>query len=55
MAVKTSAEVTPPPRPNIQTVSTDNALYFADASSVRMFMQRKGPFDRLKTQRLCFS
>ena len=47
-AVKTSAEVAPPPRPKIQTVSTDNALYFADVSSVRMFMQRKGPFDRLK-------
>lgn len=49
-AIRASAEV-PPRRPKIQTVSTDNALYFADVSSVRMFMQRKGPFDRLKAQR----
>ena len=48
-AIRTSAAV-PPPRPNVQTVSTDNALYFADTSAVRMFMQHKGPFDRLKTQ-----
>jgi rare lipoprotein A len=47
-AVRTSAV---PAHSNIQTVSTDGALYFADFSSVRMFMQQKGPFDRVKTQR----
>ncbi len=46
--VRTSAQPAPA---HIQTVSTENALYFADTSSVRMFMQQKGPFERLKAQR----
>jgi rare lipoprotein A len=34
----------------LQTVATDNALYFTDTAQVRMFMQHRGPFERLKTQ-----
>ncbi|WP_158815144.1 septal ring lytic transglycosylase RlpA family protein [Methylocapsa sp. S129] len=45
-----SSEMTPPPRPKLQTAATDNALYFADSASVRMFMRHGGPFDRLKAQ-----
>ena len=47
-AVKTS-EMTPV-HPKLQTVSTDDALYFADSASLRMFMRHKGPFDRLSAQ-----
>jgi rare lipoprotein A len=45
-AVRTS-EMTPV-RAKLQTVSTDSALYFSDSADVRMFMQHKGPFDRLR-------
>ena len=40
----------PPVRPKLQTVSTNDALYFADSAAVRMFMRNKGPFDRINAQ-----
>jgi rare lipoprotein A len=40
----------PPVRPKLQTVSTNDALYFADSAAVRMFMRNKGPFDRTNAQ-----
>jgi rare lipoprotein A len=49
-AVRTSAM--PPARPKLQTVSTNDALYFTDSADVRMFMRRQGPFDRLAAQGL---
>jgi rare lipoprotein A len=47
-AVKTSQM--PPPRPKLQTVATDGALYFADTGKLRLFMQHRGPFDRVTTR-----
>jgi rare lipoprotein A len=47
--VRTSA--LPPPRPKLLTMSTNNALYFADASELRAFMRHGGPFDRLNPRR----
>jgi hypothetical protein len=31
-------------------VSTESALYFADASRVRMFMEARGPFGRVSAR-----
>jgi hypothetical protein len=47
-AIKTSQM--PPVRPRLQTVATDSALYFADSAKLRLFMQHRGPFERLTTQ-----
>jgi rare lipoprotein A len=42
----------PPPRPKLQTIATDGALYFADTGKLRLFMQHRGPFDRVTTRGL---
>jgi rare lipoprotein A len=34
----------------LETVSTESALYFADASRVRMFMEARGPFGRVSAR-----
>jgi hypothetical protein len=39
------------PAPNrLETVSSENALYFADASGVRMFMDARAPLARVSAQ-----
>jgi rare lipoprotein A len=47
-ATRTSAM--PPVRPKFQTVSTNDALYFSDSAEVRLFMTRKGPFERVSAR-----
>jgi rare lipoprotein A len=42
----------PPPRPKLQTIATDGALYFADTGKLRLFMQHRGLFDRVTTRGL---
>jgi rare lipoprotein A len=49
-AIPVRAFDAPLPPVRLQTVSANGPLYFADTSSVRMFMERHGPFERIKTR-----
>jgi hypothetical protein len=49
-AIPVRAMDAPLPPVRLQTVSANGPLYFADTSSVRMFMERRGPFERVKTR-----